>query len=253
MVKKEVYLQFGNRNKCITFESKNGSSDWNNLREVMRQSSKKDEDLQRRIQNSTIIFQKYKIKKSTGEKILVDVNEEEELEIENDADLAVVFCSLQNVSPSHQFQYDIPTQHITNVAPCSSVILDLTTDVLERNEMPIEIDSNDVDTETLSENKIEDNDMHVQDTHTNIKILQVEGMYETYDTSTHSQMINTKTVTETPGSSSKRKLPSKQKSQKVCYLNILYTYTFCCNIKCVIVYAELFHMTLMFYMLLIFI
>jgi len=58
MVKKEVYLQFGNRNKCITFESKSGISDWNNLREVMRQTAEKDEDLKRRLQNCNIIFQK---------------------------------------------------------------------------------------------------------------------------------------------------------------------------------------------------
>jgi len=145
MVKKEVYLQFGNRNKCITFESKSGISDWNNLREVMRQTAEKDEDLKRRLQNCNIIFQKYKIKKSTGERILVDVDEDEESEVEHDADLAVVFCHLKDISKNEASENEMQVQNVFSMQSPDPLFLDLSTDVL--NKILNEIESNDVNIE----------------------------------------------------------------------------------------------------------
>lgn len=130
MVKKEVYLQFGSkRNKCITFESKSGISDWDNLREVMRQAAEKDEDLKRRLQNcNNIIFQKCKVKKSTGEKILVDVDENEEPEVEYDAELTVVFCRLEDSSQALENEVQ---KELQNVFTSSPLFIDLSSDVLK--------------------------------------------------------------------------------------------------------------------------
>lgn len=52
--------------------------------------SQKDTDLKRRMENSTIIFQKTKLKKS-GEKIIVVVDEESEQIIEDECELNLLF------------------------------------------------------------------------------------------------------------------------------------------------------------------
>lgn len=142
MVQKEVYLKFGNRNKAISFENKAGISDWNTLREVIQRVSEKDEDLKKRLQNCTnIIFQKYKIKKSTGEKILVDVDEDEELEVENDADLTVVFCYFQNILLNSESPNQIK-DIASSVVSQDHLIFNFTNDTLESHETFEEIENN---------------------------------------------------------------------------------------------------------------
>lgn len=141
MVKKEVYLKFGNRNKAISFESKAGTSDWNIIRQIVLQVSEKDEDLRNYLQNcSNIIFQKYKVKKTSGEKILVDVDENEELEIEDDAELAMVFSYFHRVfvdSESPQI-----TKDITSFLPAEDSVIFELTDPLDSHKIIKEIDTN---------------------------------------------------------------------------------------------------------------
>jgi len=204
MVKKEVYLQFGNRNKCITFESKSGISDWNNLREVMRQTAKKDEDLKRRLQNCNIIFQKYKIKKSTGERILVDVDEYEESEVEHDADLAVVFCHLKDISKNQASENEIQVQDVFSMQSSNPLFLDLSTDVLKCHKILNDIESNDVNIGNLND-----------------EIVETYEIIDKNEESINLEMRGTVTIKPTE-SSPKRKLNTKSKPEKVRYLKFLH-------------------------------
>lgn len=180
MVKKEIYLQFGSkRNKCITFESKSGISDWDNLREIMRQKADKDEDLKRRLQNcNNIIFQKYKVKKSTGEKILVDVDEDEETEVEHEADLTVVFCHVENISKNEASENEIQTQNIVNQSSSSCLFIDLSSDIPKCHEI-LNKNENDINTQYVDDEiiatyeidkKKEESEIKLQKTDTETKL-----------------------------------------------------------------------------------
>lgn len=84
-----------NRVKEISFTVIEDTNEWISLRNAMCFASQKDADLKRRMENSTIIFQKTKLKKS-GEKIIVDVDEESEQAVEDECDLNVIFCPTIN-------------------------------------------------------------------------------------------------------------------------------------------------------------
>jgi len=86
----------------------------------MRQTAEKGEDLKRRLQNCNI-FQKYKIKRNTGERILVEVDEDEESEVEHDADLTVVFCCLKDISKNQASENEIQVQKMFSA--CNLLIL----------------------------------------------------------------------------------------------------------------------------------
>lgn len=210
MDKKEVYLQFGSkRNKCISFETKSGISDWDNLREVMRQTAEKDEDLKRRLQNcNNIIFQKYKIKRSTGERILVDVDEDEEPEIEHDADLSVVFCRLEecNIIKSQTLENNVFNKS------SSSLFIDLSSDMLKCHESLNEKESNDINIEFDNNDEIIGTYEIDEKTKENIELQKI-------DTVTIKQNVDQQKV-ETENSS-KRKINIKNKSEKVHCLKFL--------------------------------
>jgi len=101
----------------------------------MRQTTEKDEDLKRRLQNCNIIFQKYKIKKSTGKRILVNMDEDEESEVEYDADLAVVFCCLKDISKNQASENEIQIQNVFSMQSPNPLFLDLSTDVLKYHKI----------------------------------------------------------------------------------------------------------------------
>lgn len=226
MVKKEVYLQFDNRNKCITFESKSKISDWDNLRKVMRQVAEKDKDLKRRLQNcNNIIFQKYKVKKSTGERILVDVDEDEESEVEHDADLGVVFCHigdiLEDISKSQASENKIQVQNLSMQSP-NTLFLDLSSDLMKCHEISNEIKSHDMNIRNADEivgtyELIKKNEEKI-----NLKII--DTVTDIVTDAVTNTIIETVTDTDTKPTenSSKRKLNTKIKPERVCGLKSLY-------------------------------
>lgn len=190
---------------CITFESKSGISDWDNLREIMRQkAADKDEDLKRRLQNcNNIIFQKYKVKKSTGEKILVDVDEDEETEVEHE-DLTVDFCHVENIPKNEASENEIQTQNIVNQSSSSCLFIDLSSDTPKCHEM----------SEILNKNENDINTQYVDD--------EIIATYEIDKKQEESEIKLQKTDTETKLStlkptenSLKRKLNITNKPEKV--------------------------------------
>lgn len=89
---KEVYLKLGDRNKCVKFRPSAGKTDVDGLREALEVAKEKDLDLQRRMEGCSVVFQRLKLKKSTQQNVLVDIDDLED--IEDECDIVPVFCPI---------------------------------------------------------------------------------------------------------------------------------------------------------------
>lgn len=110
-VQKIVYLKFGVRNKRVRFQSQAGKSDTDCLREAIVAASRTDADLRRRLDGCLAILQKEIEKKSTKDKILVDIEESED--IDDEEQLTLVFSPIEpsssaNAQPSENLSVCTP-------------------------------------------------------------------------------------------------------------------------------------------------
>lgn len=88
---KEVFVQFSGRSKSVRFESLPGQSDVSALRAKLDEAALRDQDLQTRMLNCTVVFQRERVK-SNGDIKLVDLEEDEE--IIHESDLHIVFATI---------------------------------------------------------------------------------------------------------------------------------------------------------------
>jgi len=126
----------------------------------------------------------------------VDVDEDEESEVEHDADLAVVFCCLKDISKNQASENEMQVQNVFSMQSPNPLFLDLSTDVLKCHKILNEIESND-------------------------EIIETYEIIEKNEESINLEMRGTVTIKPTE-SSPKRKLNTKSKPEKVRCLKFLH-------------------------------